>query len=144
MPILQADTSQDEFVSYATHVAHYQEAAALSASPGQLVVMLYDHALLNLRRARMAMERGDVEQRGVTLDRARNVISELLSTLDAERGGEVANNLSALYVFLFGELVDLGMRPDVARLERVTAMVSELRDAFAEIAATRPSALEVA
>ena len=144
MPILQADTSQDEFVSYAKHAAHYQEAAALSASPGQLVVMLYDHALVNLRRARMAVERGDVEQRGAALDRARNVISELLSTLDSERGGEVAKNLSALYVFLFGELVEMGMRPDVARLERVTTMVAELREAFAEIAAVRPAALEVA
>jgi flagellar protein FliS len=57
-------------------------------------------------------------------------------TLDQERGGEVAANLGALYSFLLGELVQLGVRADVPRLDRVTRMIGELREAFAQVANT--------
>ena len=52
-----------------------------------------------------------------------------------EAGGDVAKSLSGLYTFFFGEMVDLALKPDVARLDRVTAMIGELRDAFAQAAA---------
>lgn len=120
-------------MTYAAPASTYQEVAVRSASPGQLVVMVYDHLLLNLRRARMGMERQDVELRLVAFDRARQALGELLSTLDHERGGEVAGQLNALYTFMFGELTELGTRADIARLDRVIAMVTELRDTFAEV-----------
>lgn len=121
-------------MSYNTQAAQYREVEVLTASPAQLVVILYDHLLVNLRRAHIAMEAGNVEMRSTLLGKARLVLSELLSTLDREQGGEIADHLSGLYAFLFNELVDLGSRPDTARLERVTGMVGELRDAFAQIA----------
>lgn len=130
-------------MSYATHAAQYQEVAVRSASPGQLVVMLYDHLLVSLRRTRLAIEHPDVERRGAALDRARTALSELLVTLDHERGGEVAQQLSGVYTFLLGELVDAGVRPDLARLDRVLAIVADLRDAFATITQL-PPAREVA
>lgn len=121
-------------MSYATQAGTYREMEVLSASPGQLVVMLYDHLLVALRRTHIAMEAHTPELRSSHLDRARLVITELLATLDREAGGEVAENLNALYTFFFTEMVDLGLHPDVARLGRVTAMVADLRDAFAQAA----------
>ncbi len=129
-------------MSYATHAAQYQEVAVRSASPAQLVVMVYDHLLLNLRRTRLATEQGNVELRIASLDRARAALGELLGGLDTERGGEMAAQLGALYAFFLGELVDVGLRPSVARLDRVIAMAAELRESFATIAA--PSALAAA
>lgn len=131
-------------MSYATHAAQYQEVAVRSAAPGQLVVMVYDHLLLHLRRARLAVEQGNVELRVASFDRARAALGELLSTLDHERGGEMAQQLSGVYAFLLGELTDLGRHPTVARLDRVTRMAEELRDAFATIAGTPALAREVA
>lgn len=131
-------------MSYATHAAQYQEVAVRSAAPGQLVVMVYDHLLLHLRRARLAVEQGNVELRVTSFDRARAALGELLSTLDHERGGEMAQQLSGVYAFLLGELTDLGRQPAVARLDRVTRMAEELRDAFATIAGTPALAREVA
>ena len=122
-------------MSYATHANTYREMEVLSASPGQLVVMLYDHLLVTLRRARLVMDSSSPEMRGTLLEKARAVVAELLATLDVEAGGEVARNLSGLYTFFFGELVDLALRPDVGRLDRVTGMIGELRDAFAQAAA---------
>jgi flagellar protein FliS len=111
----------------------------LTATPGQLVVLLYDHLLVSLRRASVAMAGKDVELQGECLEKSRNVLTELLVTLDREKGGEVASNLAALYSFLLGELVQVGVRPDIARLDRVTRMISELRDAFAQVS-TAPAA----
>lgn len=130
-------------MSYANHAAQYQEVAVRSAAPGQLVVMVYDHLLLNLRRARMSVEQGNVDLRLTSFDRARQALGELMATLDHEQGGEMAGQLNALYTFLLAELTDLGMRPDVSRLDRVIGIAAELREAFAAIV-QHPAAREVA
>lgn len=119
-------------MSYSRQATQYRETEVLTAAPGQLVVLLYDHLLLSLNRAHAAMVKRDGDAQGVSLEKARNVLTELLVTLDCERGGEVAANLTALYSFLLGELVQVGIRADVARLDRVTHMIAELRDAFAQ------------
>lgn len=126
-------------MSYAP-AAQYQEVAARSASPAQLVVMVYDHLLLNLRRARLAAEQQNVELRLASVDRARAALAELLATLDMERGGTVAAQLGSLYTFLLSELVELGSRPQPERHDRVIAMAAELREAFATIAAAPAAA----
>jgi flagellar protein FliS len=131
-------------VSYASHASQYQEVAVRSASPGQLVVMVYDHLLLNLRRARLAVEQGNVELRAASLDRARAALGELLATLDFERGGEIAGQLSGVYAFLLGELTDFGREPSLARLDRIVGIADELRGAFAAVAQTPTSVREVA
>ena len=118
-------------MSYTRQATRYRETEVLTATPGQLVVLLYDHLLLSLRRARTAMDARDVEAQSVSLEKGRDVLTELLVTLDRDRGGEVASNLAALYSFLLGELVQVGIRGDVARLDRVTGMIGDLRDAFA-------------
>jgi flagellar protein FliS len=120
-------------MSYGKQATRYRETEVLTATPGQLVVLLYDHLLVSLRRARVAMEAGEADVKSDNLEKGRNVLTELLVTLDREKGGEVAANLGALYSFLLGELVQVGVRSDVARLDRVTHMIGELRDAFAQV-----------
>ena len=118
-------------MSYSRQATRYRETEVLTATPGQLVVLLYDHLLLSLRRARTAMDSGDLGLQSESLEKA-----ELFVTLDRERGGEVAANLGALYSFLLGELVQVGIRSDAARLDRVAHMIGELREAFAQVAST--------
>ncbi|ODT01330.1 MAG: flagellar export chaperone FliS [Gemmatimonadetes bacterium SCN 70-22] len=109
----------------------YLELEVLSATPQQLVVIVYDHLLACLKRARLAIERGEVETRTAQLGRAKDAIAELVATLDRERGGEIARRLSGLYAFFLNELTDVGMHPDANRLSRVLDLVAELRDAWA-------------
>ena len=131
-------------MSYARQASRYRETEVLTATPGQLVVLLYDHLLLSLRRASVAMAGKDFELQGECLEKSRNVLTELLVTLDREKGGEVASNLAALYSFLLGKLVQVGVRSDVARLDRVMRMIGELRDAFAQVSATPATAVATA
>ena len=127
-------------MSYAQQSTRYREMEVLSASPGQLVVILYDHLIASLRRARLGIEDTNVEQRVAYLDKSRAAVTELLVTLDEAKGGAIATNLRSLYSWILSELLDIGMRPDVHRLDKVIAIAGELRDAFAQIgdAAAKP------
>lgn len=111
----------------------YRETAVLSATPGELIVLVYDHLLTCLLRARQSVVAQNLDTRHIEFSRARDAVAELLATLDRERGGQVASQLSGLYSFFLRELTTLGVQPDVARLDRVIAMVRELREAFTAI-----------
>jgi flagellar secretion chaperone FliS len=119
---------------YAANAAKYQEMEVMAASPGQLVVLVYDFLLASLKRTRIGMERNDVALRSQHAAKARDALGELLVTLDHDKGAAIASQLGSLYTFFIGELLDLGSRNDLARLDRITIMVQELRDAFAQVA----------
>jgi flagellar secretion chaperone FliS len=112
----------------------YREREVLTASPEKLVVITFDHVLVNLRRARMAIEAGNVELRVQSLGRAREGVMELLVSTDVERGGEIASNLRALYAFALREFLAIGRSRDVKQLDGIANVISNLRDAFASIA----------
>jgi flagellar secretion chaperone FliS len=121
-------------MTYATQAAQYREMQVMTASPEQLVVIVFDHVLVSLRRARHAIENFKVDARIEYLDKARQGISELLVTLNTDKGGAIAGNLAALYSFVLTELTDIGRHPGLERLDRVVGIIDELRSAFATIA----------
>jgi len=108
----------------------YRASQVLTSSRGQLVVLTFDGLLTALQRARVGITMNKVEVRCAGFEKSLEIIGELLASLDQERGGSIAKELSALYVFLFGELTSLGVRPELAKLDTIIAMVRELRDAF--------------
>ena len=118
-------------MSYATsRTASYREMEVLSAPPGRLLVMLFDHLVVQLQRAKIAIERDDIALRTQALGKARAIVSELLSTLDFEKGGAIAGELSRIYTSMLDEMVDVGMRKDIARIGKLTFIATELRDGF--------------
>jgi flagellar biosynthetic protein FliS len=72
----------------------YREREVLTASPEKLVVMTFDHVLVNLRRARMAIVAGNIELRAQSMSKARDGVMELLMSTDTDRGGEIAINFA--------------------------------------------------
>ena len=117
----------------------YREREVLNATPGRLVVIVYDHILSNLFRARAAATADKLEMRLEALTRARAGLMELLSALDVQKGGVVAENLRSLYGYLYTELMEEDRKPDAKRLERLMGMVQELRTAFATISGEAPA-----
>lgn len=112
----------------------YREREVLTASPARLVVMVYDHVLANLHRARVAGQHENLAARLEALTNARAGIRELLGTLNLEKGGALGTNLQAIYGFVHTQLMDEVKRPDAKRLARITTIVSDLRNAFDAIA----------
>ena len=124
-------------MSYGTftkQAARYREAEVLSASPAQLVVIVYEHLLVNLRRARLLAAEQDGMARSDALERARAALTELLVTLDYDKGGELAGRLGSIYTFVLSELVVLGVKPDAQRMDAIIALIGELHEAFSQAA----------
>lgn len=103
----------------------------MSASPARLTVLLFEHLEVVLRRAQTAIRNDQLELRVENMCRARDIVSELLGTLDFDRGGDIARDLSMLYAFLLSEMVDVGIRRDVVRLGRLIGIVNTISTAFA-------------
>ena len=110
--------------------------AVLSATPQQLVVLLYDAAVRFGRQAQVLIEQGDQPGSFAKLGRVEAILDELLATLDHEAGGELAGRLQALYVWCRRCLVEARVERSVAKIAHVVSVVSELRDAFATAAQT--------
>ena len=100
-------------MSYATQSSSYREMEIHAASPHKLVVIVFEQLVVHFERARIAMERNDIELRVTSLRRARDIVTELLGTLDFEQGGPIANQLADLYQYMLYELVDVGTRGDL-------------------------------
>ncbi|HET8758605.1 MAG TPA: flagellar export chaperone FliS [Solirubrobacteraceae bacterium] len=119
----------------ASQTAAYRQQSILTATPGQLVVMLYDGCLRFLHQAAYAMREGKTGEADARLSRAEAIIDELLATLDLEKGGVVASRLQGIYVFCSRHLIEARMGRDPEMIEKVGELLGELRDAWAQVAA---------
>ncbi|HEX3868004.1 MAG TPA: flagellar export chaperone FliS [Gemmatimonadaceae bacterium] len=122
-------------MTYGHAASSYREREILTASPAKLVVIVFDHMLANLRRARIAIDAKKIEARIEAAGKARGAVLELWSSTDVERGGQLAWNLRSLYVFMFTEIAAIVHAPDAERVDRLTAIAVTLREGFATIAA---------
>jgi flagellar protein FliS len=129
-------------------VRAYRANSVLTASPGQLVLMLYDGALRALRIAGDAFAQGDSNPRrfesiNTNLLKAQAIISELQGTLDHQAGGEFAATMHRLYDYYNRRLLEANLRKDPAPVAEVERLLREVRDAWAEMLLKQePSRLE--
>lgn len=112
----------------------YRESAVMTASPAQLVVMLYDGAARFLKQAEVIAAEGAWGDAGERITRADMILDELLITLDLEQGGEIASRLQAIYVFCKRLLIEARLERDVERIRSTAAMLADLRESWAELA----------
>lgn len=113
--------------------ARYRESAVLSASPVQLVVMLYDGAIRACGAARAAMAARRPAAAHASLVQAQAIVAELRSTLDLSQG-ELAQRLESLYAFMAEQLVQANVRKDADLTATVQGLLEELRTAWAQLA----------
>lgn len=117
---------------YAHQQQYYRQQEAQTASPAQLVLMLYNGALAEIARAERGLTATPVDLADVNdcLGRAQAIVTELAVTLDHERGGVMAANLAALYDFCLDRLVTANIAKSVDGLTDVTDVLIGLRDAW--------------
>ncbi len=119
--------------AYAPAPNAYRESAVLTATPEQLVVMLYDGANRFLTQSAIAMRDSRIALAGEKLRRAEAIIDELLATLDLSVG-EVAERLQALYLFFKEHLMAARLNQDASKIDEVARLMRELRSAWGQIA----------
>lgn len=111
------------------------ESAVMSASQQQLVNMLFDGALSALVRARLFLQDGNIEGKGLSLSKAINIIENgLRQGLNEESGDELTTNLLSLYAYMVRRLLQANIRNDVEAIVEVEALLRNIADAWKEVA----------
>lgn len=111
------------------------------ASPHRLVAMLYEGALVAINVARGCMQRNETGPKGAALSKAIAIIDEGLKiSLDENTGGELARNLKALYEYMSSRLLMANLKNDVAALDEVARLLTELKLAWDQIGAAESGA----
>ena len=111
----------------------YKKTQVNTASQGKLIVMLYDGAIKFLTIAAENMEPKTYDVVNHNIIRAQDFITELISSLNLDSGGEIANNLLSLYLYFKKRLLEANMQKDNKILEEVMKHLRELRNAWNEI-----------
>lgn len=112
----------------------YLESRILSASPLELVNILYEQAILEIQQARQSLAGGDVAARAKSISKAIAIIGELQIALDHEAGGEIAANLGRLYEYMRVRLTTANIRQSDAPLAEVARLLESIGNSWRTIA----------
>lgn len=108
-----------------------------AASPHQLILLLFDGAATAIGVARLHIEQNDVAQKGKHISQAIDIINNGLKvSLNTEAGGQLAEQLSALYDYMCRRLIAANIGNDVVALDEVAHLLDEIHSAWKEIVPT--------
>ncbi len=110
----------------------YQESEVRGATPVELVILLYDSAIEDMRRALAAMRKSEIENRSAQIAHALIILQQLQGTLDFERGGSAARQFEQFYNLTRAKLLEAQIRGSSALLEQQVRAMSEVRDCWAQ------------
>ena len=111
----------------------YLQTQVTTTSPGNILLLLYDGAVKFLNRAKDGLAANDMAAKGIAISKALDIINELDSTLNLDKGGELAANLHNLYFFCNSRLVMANLKKDAKMIDEVIKILTGLRSAYAEI-----------
>ena len=108
----------------------YKQAQVNTEDQGTLILMLYDGAIRFCRGALHKMEKKDLESVHNNLVKAKDIVAELLGSLDTESAGEVGSNLKQLYLFMYNRLIDANVQKDMDKVKEVEELLVEMREGW--------------
>lgn len=119
---------------YNAKVKNYQKEALKTKVAGadryQIIQMLMAGAIEKLVMAKVSIERNNLEAKAEHISKASAIIEGLRSCLDFEVGGEVIENLYALYSYMLDRLLDASLKNDVEIIEEVSSLVKEIKSGW--------------
>lgn len=117
-------------------VSEYQAAdksAIAYADPHELILRLLNGAVERISQARGAIARGETAAKAEMISKAVMIVGGLEGCVNHQAGGELAENLSALYQYMSIRLAEANIHDDIAKLNEVTDLLLEIRSAWAQI-----------
>ncbi len=115
-------------------VSVYEENSVTTQNKEKIIVLLYKGAIKFLKKANAAMANADYLSKGREIVRAQEVIFELNMCLDMEVGGEISDNLRALYNFMYKRLSVANRKCDAGMVNEVIGLLENLYKGWAAIA----------
>lgn len=134
-------------MAYSQHYTAYKETGIKTASQGKLIIMLYEGAVRQLNSALSWIdENGKIEAASIekfhnNIVKTQEIITELMVSLNMEQGGDIAQNLMALYRYFNRELMDIIITHDRSKVSSIVNLLSELHGSWS-IAVNNPIATE--
>ena len=108
----------------------YKQAAVLTASREQILLMMYERAIKFTKIAISAMEEKRIADRGTNILRAYDIVMELHTTLDHKVGGDLAKQLENLYLFMLDQYTKANIKSDVGPLKSNLKILENLYDGW--------------
>ena len=110
----------------------YQHNQVATASPEQILLMLYDGAIRFTRRAISGIEDNKPDMKRSGIAKAMAIITEFSNSLNHQIGGKIAEDLDALYDFMIRELSSVNVNNDIDKLRAVEKLLVDLRQTWGE------------
>ncbi|MDQ0339920.1 flagellar protein FliS [Caldalkalibacillus uzonensis] len=109
----------------------YKHNAVQTASPGELTLMLYNGCLNFIKQARHAMAENNIQDKNTNIQKAQDIIRELMVTLNTDY--EVAKSMLRMYDYMLQRLIEANIKNDPAALDEVAEYVTQFRDTWKEV-----------
>ena len=106
------------------------ESRVAVGNPHTMISMLLDGALKRIAIAHGATTRGDIATKGNTLSGAIRILDSLRAALDHKRGGQIADNLDALYSYMERRLMEANRNSDTEILDEVSMLLGDIKEAW--------------
>ncbi len=119
--------------NYSNYQNAYKKASVNTLDQTKLIIMLYDGAIKNASFAVEHMKSGQIEKVHDCLIKTKNIVTELMATLNMDRGGDIAKNLQSLYSYMFSQLIEANMNKKTEPVVIVIDLLKELRAAWTQI-----------
>lgn len=124
---MPANQALDMYKQVGTHVG------VATADPHRLITLLYEGALERIAVAKGALQRGEIAFKGQKIGEAINILDGLLASLDQEKGGELAQNLEELYLYMQRRLLEANLNNDIVILDEISGLVESIKNAWVSI-----------
>lgn len=112
---------------------NYLQVQVNTTSQEELVVLIFEAAIKYLEQAKEKIKEKDYAQKGILISKALDCIAELDSSLNMEKGGDIAKNLHSLYFYCQTKLLMANLKMDISLIDEVITILKKIGSAFAEV-----------
>lgn len=109
----------------------YQQNSVTQSTPGELTLMLYNGCLKFLNQAKKGIELKNIELKNTNIQKAQNILRELMITLDMSV--PISKSMASLYEYMINRLVEANINNDAAIVDEVYGLTTEFRDTWKQV-----------
>jgi len=109
----------------------YIKQDVMTSSPMELIIMLYTACIKQLKMAKIDLEKSDFENANLHLQKAQDIITELMLSLDYSF--EISKEIFQLYDFVYNEIIQINIKKDPGPIEPVVDILTNLRETWLKV-----------
>lgn len=114
----------------ANQYERYKQQSVMTMTQGEMVIKLWDEILKQLSSGVIFIEKKDLSQSNIALQKAQRILNHLRATLNFKY--DLSNNLDSLYEFFINKIIEANIQKVCEPINEILPMITELRDSFAQ------------